>query len=281
VGEDGAVLGDARLREVADELVAVPGVVAVLLGGSRARGTARPDSDVDLGLYYRPPLDVDALRLLARTLAGGRGGGEPELTGPGAWGAWVDGGGWLELDGTPVDWLYRDVDRVHRSWQLARTGTFDFHVQVGHPLGVPDFSYAGEVALGVVLADPTGELTALHEETARYPAPLARAVVDRLWEAEFLLATLAKPAARGDTALLAGSLFRVVGLCAHAVHARAGRWVVNEKGLVEEAGRLPGAPVDFSRRAHRLLGRLGTTPDALQRAVEDARALLADVAASG
>jgi len=271
------MLSDAGLHAMADALVAVPGVVAVLLGGSRARGTARPDSDVDLGLYHRPPLDVDGLRRLARTLAEARDGGDPELTEPGAWGAWVDGGGWLEVDGTPVDWLYRDVDRVHRSWALARTGTFDFHFQVGHPLGVPDFGYAGEVALGVVLADPTGELTALQEQAVHYPPPLARAVLDRLGEAEFLLATLAKPAARGDTTLLAGSLFRVVALCAHALHARAGRWVVNEKGLVEDAGRLPGAPVEFSRRAHRLLGYLGTTPAELQQAVEDARALLAEV----
>jgi predicted nucleotidyltransferase len=36
---------------VAGRLIAIPGVVAVVLGGSRARGTATPESDVDLGLY--------------------------------------------------------------------------------------------------------------------------------------------------------------------------------------------------------------------------------------
>lgn len=34
-------------------LGALPGIRAVVLGGSRARGTHRPDSDWDLGLYYR------------------------------------------------------------------------------------------------------------------------------------------------------------------------------------------------------------------------------------
>lgn len=59
------MLTDARLREVADQLLEVPGVAAVMLGGSRARGAEKPDSDVDLGLYYRPPLDVDKLQALA------------------------------------------------------------------------------------------------------------------------------------------------------------------------------------------------------------------------
>ena len=39
---------------IAARLAAEPGVVAVVLGGSQARGTAAPDSDVDLGLYYDP-----------------------------------------------------------------------------------------------------------------------------------------------------------------------------------------------------------------------------------
>ena len=272
------MLSEERLREVADRLVAVPGVSAVMLGGSRARGTARPDSDVDLGLYYRPPLDVTALRGLARELATDRDGSSAvEVTEPGAWGRWVDGGAWLSVDGVAVDWLYRDLDRVHRSWQRAQRGELDFHFQVGHPFGVPDVAYAGEVALGVVLADPGGELTRLQAQAAHYPPALARAVVERLWEARFLLAGLPSPARRGDVALVAGVLFRVVGLCAHAVHARAGRWVVNEKGLVDATAALPGAPPDFAVRVRTLLGQLGTQPQDLLRAVEHARSLLDDV----
>ncbi|MEU4775255.1 nucleotidyltransferase domain-containing protein [Micromonospora sp. NPDC023644] len=38
---------------LADRLCTVGGVVAVALGGSRARGEHRPDSDWDLGLYTR------------------------------------------------------------------------------------------------------------------------------------------------------------------------------------------------------------------------------------
>ena len=49
---------------LAEKLRVIPGVVAVTLGGSRARGEQRPDSDWDFGLYYRGRLDADHLRAL-------------------------------------------------------------------------------------------------------------------------------------------------------------------------------------------------------------------------
>lgn len=273
------MLTDDDLRGLGERLVGINGVGGVMLGGSRARGDAYPDSDVDLGLYYRAPLDVDGLRELARVLATSRPGLDqvPALTEPGGWGPWVDGGGWLTIAGVPVDWIYRDVDRVRRSAELARVGEFAFHFQTGHPLGVPDFAYAGEVALGVVLADPSGELTELKQTLEVYPPLLAEAIVDRVGEADFVLGALVKSAARADTTLVAGCLFRVVALCAHALHARSGRWVVSEKGVVDAAGRLPTAPADFTARAHGLLGRLGTEPDQLRAALDAAAQLVADV----
>ncbi|WP_199538968.1 nucleotidyltransferase family protein [Desertihabitans brevis] len=271
---------EQELVELADRLVQVPGVEAVALGGSRARGEAHPDSDVDLGLYYRSSIDTGALRALAGEVATTRPGtGSLEVTEPGGWGPWVDGGAWMSIRSTPVDWIYRDLDRVRRSVEDARRGVFEFAFQVGHPLGVPTTAYAGEVALARVLADPDGELRALQGQVTAYPPALTGAVLERLGEARFLLGALAKSAGRGDTSYLAGCLFRVVGLCAHAVHARAGSWVVNEKGLVDSAGRLPGAPAAFAERAHRLLGELGRSPAELTRSVQDARDLVEEVAA--
>lgn len=270
------MLDDDRLRELAQRLTAVPGVVGVVLGGSRARGDHTPDSDVDLGLYYRPPLDIAALRVLARQVTGAA----VEVTEPGAWGPWVDGGAWLNIEGTAVDWIYRDLDRVHTSWQDARTGRFDFHFQVGHPLGVPSFAYAGEVALGLILADPSGELAALQGEVATYPPALRTAVVDRLWEAGFSVDNARKSASRADTAYVAGCLFRTMELCAHAVHAHAGRWLINEKGAIASAGHLPTTPQDFARRAQGVLARVGDDPAQIRAAITAASTLLADVRAA-
>jgi predicted nucleotidyltransferase len=43
----------AGMEWLAARLAEVPGVVAVTLGGSRASGRHRPESDWDFGLYYR------------------------------------------------------------------------------------------------------------------------------------------------------------------------------------------------------------------------------------
>ena len=57
-------------QEIAERLGEIEGVAAVVLGGSWARGEARPDSDVDLGIYYREENrpSVEDLRRLAREL---------------------------------------------------------------------------------------------------------------------------------------------------------------------------------------------------------------------
>ncbi|WP_327029596.1 nucleotidyltransferase domain-containing protein [Micromonospora sp. NBC_01740] len=259
--------------DLADRLCAVDGVVAVALGGSRARGEHGPDSDWDLGLYYRGELDVPGLRAVAASVADEA----VELTPPGGWGPWVDGGGWLRIGGAAVDWIYRDLDRVHRIWADCRAGRYEVGVQAGHPLGFYSSAYAGEVAYCRVLGDPTGELTALREETLAYPPALADALTAGGWEARFLIGGAAKAAVAGDSGYVAGCLFRVVGVLAQVLHARAGRWLVNEKGMIASAGRLPGVPPDFTGRAQALLGGVGHTPDELAGTLAAARRLVADV----
>ncbi|GID96460.1 nucleotidyltransferase domain-containing protein [Amorphoplanes digitatis] len=267
-------LSDTRLQELAAALAEVPGVTGVLLGGSRARGTHTPDSDTDLGVYYRAPLDVPALAGLARVF----GGPAARVTSPGEWGPWVDGGGWLTVDGAAVDWIYRDVSRVRQACEQAELGRYAFHAQAGHPLGVPDFAYAGEVALGVILADPSGELAALQERALVFPPALGESLVAGLWEADFLAGVARKAVPRGDSAYLAGCLFRLVGVCAHALHGAAGRWLINEKGAVAAAAALPGAPPHFAERVDAVFADLNGDPMRLAAALDAAVDLVLDTA---
>ena len=76
------------LDALAARLADVPGVIAVVLGGSRARGTADEHSDTDVGVYRRGRLDLSALREIAAEWP------ESTVTEPGEWGPWVDGGAW-------------------------------------------------------------------------------------------------------------------------------------------------------------------------------------------
>jgi hypothetical protein len=247
-------------------LAEVGGVVGVVLGGSRARGTHRPDSDVDLGLYYRGRLDVASLQALADEVAD-----EPcQVTEPGGWGPWVDGGGWLTIEGQRVDWIYRDLDRVRHVWADCREGRYQVSFQAGHPLGFYSHAYAGELALSRVLADPSGVVAELQARTRVYPTALGDALVGGLWEADFAVRLARYGVSGGDPTYAAGCLFRAVGVACHALHGRAGRWLINEKGMVASAAALPLAPAGFAADAHALLADPGGP-------VERATALVAAV----
>ncbi|SCE28550.1 hypothetical protein GA0115246_113781, partial [Streptomyces sp. SolWspMP-sol7th] len=118
--------------------------------------------------------------------------------------------------------------------------------------------------------------------TRDLPAPLRAAVVENArWEAPFILAAARKGAKSADAAYVAGCLFRATGLLAHALHAHAGTYVLNEKGALHAAATLPTTPRGLTPRAQSLFTRLGTTPQTLHAALDDAEALVAEVSGGG
>jgi predicted nucleotidyltransferase len=206
---------------LAGELARLPGVVAVVLGGSRATGTERPDSDWDLGLYYRGAFDPARVREL----------GHPgHVSGLGEWGPIVNGGAWLTVGGTPVDVLFRDLDVVEGWRREAEAGRFDVLTQNGYLAGAPTYLPVGELAIAVPLAGETLPCPA-------FPAALAAAAHER-WRGRASVALMfaAAHAALGDAVCCAGMLSSAVLCAAHARLAERREWVLNEKRLVERAG---------------------------------------------
>src|SRR5262245_13473197 len=100
------------VAEVVDVLAAMPGVIAVVLGGSRGLGLTDTGSDWDLGVYYRATIDLTALR--ARGI----------VYPPGAWGRVMNGGAWLSCGGEKVDVLLRDLDIVDHWTERAEHGEY-------------------------------------------------------------------------------------------------------------------------------------------------------------
>jgi predicted nucleotidyltransferase len=210
---------DALAREVA----ALPGVVAVVLGGSRATATHRPDSDWDLGLYYRSSrrsLDPDDVRRL---------GHEGVVSALGEWGPIVNGGAWLTLDGTPVDVLFRDLDTVERWHGQARRGRFRVLSQNGYVVGGPTYLPVGELALCQPLSGALPH--------PRFPERLAATAPER-WRGRAAVALMFAQAhaAAGDRVCCIGMLTQAVLCVAHARMAEREEWALNEKGLVHRAG---------------------------------------------
>jgi hypothetical protein len=205
---------------MADRLANIPGVEAVALGGSRALGTERDDSDWDFGLYYRGSIDPADVRAL---------GFEGEVTAPGAWAYPMNGGAWLTVDGTRVDLLYRDLNDVARWTRAAERGEWELFRMPGYLAGFPSYTLAAELAVGVPLV---GSLP-----RPSFPSAL-RDVAPGRWrsEAEFAIARAADHASRDDAAACVGKLAFAALAEAHARASEAGSWVINEKGLVRRCG---------------------------------------------
>lgn len=267
---------EALLRRLVGTLAGVPGVEAVALGGSRARGSALPGSDYDIGLYYRGgrPIDVAALGRVAVALDDR--GAEAEVTPVGGWGPWIDGGGWLKVGGTPVDLLYRDLDRVRTAIDDAHAGKVERFYQPGHPHAFLPTIYMGEVALARILHDPAGTLAALQARTKPYPPALSRALCDSFeWEAAFALANARKGLEHRDISYLAGCAFRAVACLCQTLFAVNGKYLLNEKGAVAAAAGFDRAPEDFAARVAAVHAALvGDTP---ARGLDRLESLIADV----
>jgi predicted nucleotidyltransferase len=242
----------------ADRLGTVNGVVAVALGGSWARGTARPDADIDLGIYYKPGarMSVAALRQLAQEIDDRH---LPDLvTDYGEWGPWINGGAWLQIDGYHVDWLFRDLDRVVHTIDECRAGRPTCDYQIGHPHGFHNHIYMGEVHICRPLHDPESELARLKTLTTEYPPALKQVLINKyLFEAQFSLDIARKPAQRGDTAYVAGCLFRGVACLVQVLYALNEQYFLNEKGAVHAVESFPLHPAGFGVSATRALDALG------------------------
>lgn len=211
----------APVAELATELARLPGVVAVVLGGSRAVGTERPDSDWDLGIYYRArqPFDPEDLRRL------GHQGHVAELS---EWGPIMDAGAWLTIDGTPIDVLFRNLDRVERWLDDARQGRFELLTQNGYIVGAPTYLTVGELALCRPI---TGDLP-----RPTFPHRLAATASTRwLGRARVCLMFARGHADLGEVVGCAGMLAQAALSVAHARLAERHEWVLNEKRLVSRA----------------------------------------------
>ncbi|HVO29452.1 MAG TPA: nucleotidyltransferase domain-containing protein [bacterium] len=262
-------------EKIAKKLVAIDGVVAVTLGGSWARGKADKSSDVDLGVYYRAQQKphLDHLRALAREIDESDPPAVP--TDFGEWGPWINGGAWLTVSGTRVDWIYRELEHVVQTLSDCRAGRVTVDYQAGHPHGFHNHIYMAEIALGVVLADPTGMLGKMQELARAYPDGLKRGIVERhLWEASFSLDTVAKSAKREDVAHVAGCVYRSAAALVQVLFALNGAWFTNEKGSVDATRKFELAPKRFADRVEGVLGKTGTTASALAKSVEEMRALV-------
>ncbi len=205
------------VSRVVEVLAAMPGTVAVVLGGSRASRGDSEASDWDLGVYYRGTIDLSALSALGTVFA------------PGSWGRIMNGGAWLQCDDEKIDVLLRDLDVVEHWTQRAQEGEFERDALLGYLAGIPTYSLTAELASSI----------ALHGRVDAVPFPPKLALAaPQVWRfcRSFSLDYARMHARRGNVAGVAGQAATAIMEEAHAIVCERSQWVCNEKHLIEAAG---------------------------------------------
>jgi predicted nucleotidyltransferase len=211
------MMDDEFIETVVSACRQLPNAEAVNLGGSRARGDFRPDSDWDFAVYYRGEIDPRPLEDL---------GWPGQVFRPFEWGQVMYGGAVFDLDGRHFDIHYRNLDVVEHWTREAREGRFEVHILGFHLAGIPTYMLTGELAGSQTL---WGDLPRPdYPEALRISAPpfwLGRAKR----ELEYASYWVNSESPIG----CAGALAKVVLQAAHARLAHRGIWALNEKRMVQ------------------------------------------------
>lgn len=223
------------LEQILHAFNGVAGIDAIVLGGSQATGTANKDSDIDIGIYYDDmSFDLAAFRQKAVLL-------DDEhrnnlITEPGEWGPWINGGGWLKIDGTAVDILFRNTRKVITVIDDCFNGIISIDYQCGHPFGFVNSIYMGEVAHCKLLSSNNSLISDQKKKLIHFPMTYRKAAIEKfLWECEFSMQCGKKSIGKGDVLYAAGSLFRCAVSLLQVLYAINEMYMLNEKGSL---GRL-------------------------------------------
>lgn len=265
---------------LATGLGAIPGVKAIVLGGSHARGRALPGSDIDLGILYSEaaPFSIQSVRDFADRVNDTAG---PVVTDFYEWGPWVNGGAWLIIGGQRVDFIYRALEHVERVIAESEAGRYELDYAQQPPFGFFSGTYLAEIEVSIPLFDPEGRIDPLKRRVANYPDALRCAVVqDYLWATEFGLAAFAgKFAGRADVYGTAACLTRAVNQLVLVLFALNGKYLINDKTALAEIAEFERAPREFGPRVQKILANLGISPSDLLAAVDGVAQLLRDTLA--
>jgi predicted nucleotidyltransferase len=251
--------------DLTDELAKIDGVIAVVLGGSWAKGTATKDSDIDLAIYYeatKPP-SLESLREVANLFDDNP--SDDILTNFGDWGPWINGGGWMSVKGQRVDLLYSNLEQIRHHVNEAPEGRSTLYKQPGHPHGFNTHMYAGQIHIAKVLYDPTSEIAKLKQMLEPYPPKLKAFLIQEfLWQAEFALNIAKKAVSRADVYYVTACFVECAACLIQVLFALNETYWINEKGAVAITDGFKSKPNGFRETLEQVLAHPGASPRELE-----------------
>ena len=268
---------NAFLQFIVDPLIEVDGLQAIVLGGSWASNTQRPDSDIDLGLYYSEdtPLDIKHVRKIANDLNDFA---DPVVTELGGWGNWVNGGAWLTIKEQRVDFLYRNIDFVSTIIDECNRGETRFDYLQQPPYGFYSYFYCAETQICKILYDPQRAIVGLKSKISGYSELLKSTIINScLWQAEFSLEVAKKSANTGNVFYAAGCLTRIACGLVQVLYALNETYFISDKRLYKDVEQFSLKPHDFVMRLDRILGNIGCDSNQISETLRNTQILLNEV----
>lgn len=251
-----------EIKNIVDKIVpilsTVSGIRALVLGGSRARGTHSPASDIDIGIYYDDSkLDIHGLNKVTSELDDEH--RENLVVPPGGWGNWSNGGGWLTIDGCPVDFILRDMARVEKVIEEGQKGIVTIHYQTGHPHAYINIMYMGELAVSKVLWENGTKLSSLKRKAEQYPAELQKELIHLFsFEAEFSLWLAESSIDKNDIYYLTAHIVRSVSALNQVLFSLNNEYCLNEKKAVKMIEKFGIHPAGYKSKIDNIFTAVGS-----------------------
>ncbi len=270
------------LKAISRELESIPGVVGVVLGGSRARGTDHPNSDIDIGIYYDESkgFKVSEINTIATKIDDEH--RENIISSLGEWGPWVNGGGWLIVQGHHVDFILRDINRVSQVIDDCLKGKVFPNYQTGHPHAYINVMYMGEISICKVLLDSKNYISELKAKILPYPKDLKNAILGYfMFEASFSLMLAKANFDKDDISYVCGHCFRSISCLNQVIFALNEEYCINEKRAVKMAAGFKIKPQDYKIKIDEIVTLISSNKenvikagDILQELVNETKRLI-------
>ena len=251
----------AEKRKILERLVGdisvLPGVAAIVLGGSYARETHHETSDLDVGLFYAEadPFSLEDIKRVADALSIR---GQATVSDFYGWGPWVNGGAWIPTEAGKVDFLYRNLEQVERTIEEARRGVIHHDYSQQPTFGFYSVAYLAEVDIAVPLYDPRHHVARLKRLVAPYPPQLKTAIItDSLLNIDFTLPQAHKFASDGDAYNAVGCVARIASCLVQALFALNETYFMSDKKVMSIAQTFALLPPNFVSRLSGVLTQPG------------------------
>ena len=268
---------DTIIQLVREKLSSLSYIECIVLGGSRARGTHTEDSDIDIGIYYHSEsFDLITINQLAAEL-------DDEhrsnlIAPPGAWGNWVNGGGWLIIQGHHVDLILRDIKRVEQVMKDTNQGIVTANYQTGHPHGYISVMYRGELGISKILFARSGSFCELKKQAETYPSALQKGLTDFfMFEAGFSLMFAKDNIDKDDISYVCGHCFRSISSLNQVLFAMNEEYCINEKKAVRMIGVFKIKPSNYKERVDKVISLISTDADCTRKGIEILQRLVTEV----